>query len=104
MKTLNVVISLVTVISLALAGVAQAKGPGGGMGNASGTSSSGAHGGQGNSPRGGQGAEQASRQGDQRGTRAQLRNPGTTVMPTPIHDRQQIHTSTVGSTFPASSN
>jgi hypothetical protein len=32
MKTLNVVISLVTVISLALVGAAQAKGPGGGMG------------------------------------------------------------------------
>jgi hypothetical protein len=104
MKTLKVVISLVTVIGLALAGAVEAKGPGGGMGNASGMSSGGARSGQANSPRGGQGTEQASRQGDQRGTQTQLRDPGTTVTPTPIHDRQQIHTPALGSTVPASSN
>jgi hypothetical protein len=104
MKTLNVVISLVTVISLAVVGVAQAKGPGGGMGNASGMSSGGTRGGQASSPGGMQGAGNASSPGAQRGTQTQTHVPGTTVTPAPIHDRQQIHTPTVGSTVPTSSN
>jgi hypothetical protein len=104
MKTLKVVISLVTVISLALVGAAQAKGPGGGMGNAAGMSSGGAQGRQANSQSGGQGVGQASSQGDQRATQTQTRDPGTTVTPAPIHDRQQIHTPTVGSMVPTSSN
>jgi hypothetical protein len=92
------------VISLALVGAAQAKGPGGGMGNAAGMSSGGAQGRQANSQSGGQGVGQASSQGDQRATQTQTRDPGTTVTPAPIHDRQQIHTPTVGSMVPTSSN
>ena len=49
MKILRVVLSLVTVIGLVLAGAAQAKEPGGGMGNAMGMSVGGTRGGQTNS-------------------------------------------------------
>jgi hypothetical protein len=102
MKTSRVVISLVAVIGLALAGAAQAKGPGGGMGNTTGMSSGRTHGGQANSPSGMQGGGAVHSQGAQRAT--QVRDPGTTVAPRPIHDRQQIHTPIVGTTVPTTSN